>query len=1164
MTTRGRGRRSIFRSPLVLLSAAALLAALLVLLAAPFLRFGETAPFERLDLRLGIVLLIAIAWGACALLVQSRRADASEASDGARRREEESASARLAETAAADGEIAAIRHNARFAVRRLRAGMRREFLHPRIYRLPWYLVIGPKGSGKSALVAASGLEFPFGMEAPGPTATCDFVATSEAVFVDVSGRYVSAPDQAAPRHIWSHLLDTLRHYRPAHPLTGIVLVVSAADLAGQPEEVLEASAATLRHRLDEIPKRLRARPPVYLVVSHVDRLVGFEAFFESAGREERERFWGVPIESDDEVSGPLDPAGRFAAGFASLVSHVSNRQMQRLQDEPDAHRRSLVYEFPNQLAALRGPVGIVLRKLTQPNRFDRPPFVRGVFLASAVQGSAPVDPLARGLARSFAQSPEALALREDAATGRSRSFFIPGLFRDLAFREAGAGRMSRRAWYASNQWRAVASAAAIVLTTVAGALVLSAYRDGTAHAELVETDALALAPQIGQAVPAEPARLPFSTVLAVLDRVAELDRLGEGGADRHLLSTSELGEATGRTYAQTLERLLLPWLQSRLALDLADPATGSAALFQELKLYLVLGGARPPAAVDLDGMAPVLARRWLGEEPGPEQSGSLPRHLEALRLSGFAPIALDESLVTEARRRIEDVTLARLVYDLAMASPPIASLPAWRPSDNMSAAGPLVLARHSGSSIFEGVAGPFTRAPFLSTTVPAFETVAARLSQDAWVLGEEDALRSPAERRDRLLGGALELLRADIVRAWDTFLSDLSVVRPGEPGAGAQLLARLIEPRSPIAELMAAAAAQTDLDRPAADPAAVAGTLLQAVGAGDPRGPGAAVTDHFAEVRQATAAAGPDQPSQVQSVLRGFEPLYRQLNLVASGGAVQELGTTLQPTADAITTAVEQLPPALQPFFIRLRDAALDVAVGTSRSRLQDIWASTVLPACRAATEGRFPFTPGAGEDTPIGDFAALFGPQGQIAGFRDTYLAPYVDTSVRPWTWRAASATDLGFDPAVLRAFEHADTITRAFFAEGDTPLARFSAEVASLTPNARSMRLDMGGTTLAFAHGPSTPVAAQWPPATPGAPAALTMLPEIEGGPNMISGQGPWAFFRVLGRARALRMLGDNTVQAAFDLGPRRAFVNFTAATATSPFQLGLLDRFRCPEFG
>ncbi|MEX5491495.1 hypothetical protein ABFV43_22145, partial [Pseudomonas fulva] len=63
--------------------------------------------------------------------------------------------------------------------------------------LPWYLLIGEQGSGKTALLSANGLQSPLDRtEAarPGTSAYCDWYFADEAVVVELAGRYLDQPD----------------------------------------------------------------------------------------------------------------------------------------------------------------------------------------------------------------------------------------------------------------------------------------------------------------------------------------------------------------------------------------------------------------------------------------------------------------------------------------------------------------------------------------------------------------------------------------------------------------------------------------------------------------------------------------------------------------------------------------------------------------------------------------------------------------------------------------------------------------------------------------------------------------------------------------------------------------------------------------------------------
>src|SRR5690606_17646750 len=62
-----------------------------------------------------------------------------------------------------------------------------------LYDLPWYIIIGPPGSGKTTALVNSGLEFPlaeqFGREAlsgVGGTRNCDWWFTDEAILLDTA------------------------------------------------------------------------------------------------------------------------------------------------------------------------------------------------------------------------------------------------------------------------------------------------------------------------------------------------------------------------------------------------------------------------------------------------------------------------------------------------------------------------------------------------------------------------------------------------------------------------------------------------------------------------------------------------------------------------------------------------------------------------------------------------------------------------------------------------------------------------------------------------------------------------------------------------------------------------------------------------------------------
>jgi len=101
--------------------------------------------------------------------------------------------------------------------------------------LPWYLLIGQQGSGKTHLLAANGLQFPLDRAespTPGATAYCDWYFADDAVLLETAGRYLDQPDRTVDAAGWSTLLGLLRSRRRARPLNGVVVTLSVDTLWG--------------------------------------------------------------------------------------------------------------------------------------------------------------------------------------------------------------------------------------------------------------------------------------------------------------------------------------------------------------------------------------------------------------------------------------------------------------------------------------------------------------------------------------------------------------------------------------------------------------------------------------------------------------------------------------------------------------------------------------------------------------------------------------------------------------------------------------------------------------------------------------------------------------------------------------------------------------------
>ena len=181
------------------------------------------------------------------------------------------------------------------------------------YKVPWYVLIGESGSGKTSIAnALSGMSAEIVEPGPGEYAP-RWLLLQEAVLIDLPGRAFLSTEPLQPRrhprflhfwtktrprregaylpdrNAWSSFLRLTARYRPRQPLNGVDSDHSGDRIARNQQRSGAPSPPRpyrrLAKRLDEIQHLTGLSVPVYVLVTKCDAVNGFASYSRSFFRE---------------------------------------------------------------------------------------------------------------------------------------------------------------------------------------------------------------------------------------------------------------------------------------------------------------------------------------------------------------------------------------------------------------------------------------------------------------------------------------------------------------------------------------------------------------------------------------------------------------------------------------------------------------------------------------------------------------------------------------------------------------------------------------------------------------------------------------------------------------------------------------------------------------
>lgn len=1176
--------KAIFQ-PWVLIMLLLIGVALLIWFAGPLIAIADVKILASPTVRLLVIMSLFFVWGANNLRLRLR--DRKQSRQFAKDMEKEAEPAPKSNKAdspqlQAEHAILADRLKGAMAtLQRAKPGKGRK-----LYQLPWYVIIGAPGSGKTTAIRHSGLHFPLESElgenpvhGAGGTRYCDWWFTNEAVFIDTAGRYTT---QDNPKQIessaWQHFLRQLRKSRPKRPLNGVVVSVSVQDLINRTPTQQAIQARAIKQRIQELNQQLCMDLPVYVLLTKTDLIAGFNEFFADLDQTQRAQPWGVAFEHRRaaETGQALD---QFPSRFEAMVARCGDRVLRRLHDERDLPRRQLCFEFPRQMLGMKDTLHRFLREVFVPNQFEPPSRLRGVFFVSGTQEAGQAQWVSGAVPDSWSLPPVSAA-----ATGDRKSFFLKSLLHDVIFPEAG---MAEASDYARRRyrWQLGTGLAASLLTFALGlGMWWQSYGDNRAYLQEVQKDLTTYRSVTGGGLSTR--TRDWTLLAAGLKTLRELPtgyeqreqpmpwRMGFG-----LYQGDKIGAQSRTTYREALERFYMPMLAYALAEQIDLAGANEDYLYEALRFYLMLYHpdhmAREPFTLWVEV---VLSRLVPGDAQAPLRA-ELIGHLNAALDQGVLPPPVDSERVAYARDILIRTPLERRIYrrlkneflqqdnsEISVAS-------------ELGKRAEVVFYRRSGEPLDRGVPRFFSYNHFHTGFTVQNRKLAERLSHERWIYGDAVPAEFSEEETAAIRERVQEIYFEEYVAHWRAYLQDLAVKPFHSAGDGRVVLNMLASQKAPLTEWLKAVRKHTALSEPP-ESAKAAGDVADAVtdatmrhekdrlqrlvpkSASGPKVtlPGEAVSVAFYELNEYVTDESGLPLGRLQTALKSMSGYMDRLaysNDLKQAAFEANSGGDKGGAITELKRALSEAPPVVQAWFGQLPRQVARVTNAATHGHVNDVWRSEVFQFYEKAIAGKYPVDPEAREEIRLEDFQRFFGPGGLMDSYFQRNLSPFVDRSGPRWRWRER----VGIPDDALALFERAHRIREAYF-QGDKPGVAFVLKPYSLDATVARSLIETAGQKVDYQHGPVRASMLSWPGEV-GDNSRVVFNLVSRGTPVSTREDGEWSWFRLLDRhAEMAAMDGGNSLLLTFRLQGVQAQYELRPRSIHHPFGNNELANFELPR--
>ncbi|HKN02836.1 MAG TPA: type VI secretion system membrane subunit TssM [Buttiauxella sp.] len=1039
-----------------------------------------------------------------------------------------------------------------------------------LWQLPWYMVIGPTGSGKTALLRegfpSDIIYTPEAVRGAEQHLRITPHVGKQAVIFDIDGALCDQPEgEVLHRRRWEHMLGWLVEKRARQPLNGLILTLDFPDLLTADKRRRENLLQMLRSRLQDVRQHLHCQLPVYVVLTRLDLLQGFAALFQSLDKKDRDTILGVTFtlhaHKNEDWRTELNT---FWQKWVEQLNHALPDLMLA-----QSHNRSSLFSFTRQMQGSLESLIALIDALLDGENMDV--MLRGVYLTSSLQRGQVDDIFMQSAARQYrlGSSPLVAWPMVDTVPYFTRNLFPQALLAEPNL----SGENSVWLGNARRQMMAFSACGAVLAILVicgwqhyystnwrAGIRVLEQARAFMAVPPPQGTDDYGNL-QLPLLNPVRDATLAYGD-WGERSRVAELG----------LYQGRRIGPYVEQTYLQLLDQRYLPSLLNGLMKDLASAPAGSE---EKLAVLRVIRMLEDKSGRNATVVKQYMAKSWSDQFHGQRDiQAQLMAHLDyslkhtdwhSERMSGdidainrWTPY---ENSVATAQKELSKLPVYQRVYQ-SLKTRALGVLPAdLNLRDQVGPTFDLVFTSADDSKLI--VPQFLTRYGLQSYFVQQRDALVELTAMDSWVLNLTRSVKYSDADRAEIQRQLTEQYFSDYTATWRAGMDNLNVHNYESITELAGSLEQIISGDQPLQRALTALRDNTQpavlsekLDDKAREEALAESDYLLLTRLG-----------HEFATENSTLAVQKDKESTLQAVYQQLTELHRYLQAIQNApvpgkSALKAVQLRLdQNSSDPIFTTrqmAKTLPAPLNRWVGKLADQAWHVVMVEAVHYMEVDWRENVVKPFNEQLANNYPFNPRSSQDASLDAFERFFKPDGIMDSFYQQNLKLFMENDLS----LADGDNNVIIREDIRQQLDTAQKIRDIFFSRQNGLGTQFAVEPVQLSGNKRRSVLNLDGQLVDYSQGRNYTTHLVWPNnMREGNESKLTIVGAGGNAPRSISFNGPWAQFRLFG-AGQLTSIQDGTFSVRFNVDGGSMVYRVHTDTEDNPFVGGLFSQFQLTD--